>query len=175
MSTARWGELVSFAHGFGWGRSTGARGSTFKMPHLMTGRLVLVDWELSWSCRLETFVLLHGSLSIRYYGSLMTWWLASKSKGPRGQKMIIASSLRPGPGNCHSTISASIYCEVVTKPRFRRRGHRHLQIGGVLRNFRTMFWNSAKLFPVNTVIHNISVIQMLLEKMMEVSDKRRKT
>lgn len=65
-----------------------------------------------------------------------------------------------------------MYCQAVTEPRLRERGHRHLKIGRVLRNFRTMCWNSTEqLIAVNPVIHNIFVIQMLLEGMMEAGAK----
>lgn len=48
-------------------------------------------------------------------------------------------------------------------------------MGGVLRNCKTMFWNFTEQYTtVNAMIDNISVFQMLLEKMMEVSAKKEK-
>lgn len=52
--------------------------------------------------------------------------------------------------------------------RFKGRKHRHLSVGGVLNNFRTMFYS---YFAVNIITHNSSVIQILLEKTVEIIAK----
>lgn len=155
----------------GWERSAGVRGSTFKMAHLVFGQSVLaVGWKLSGDYELEISVLC-GVLFMRFFDFLMAWWLHFKSKCLKGRKWPLLISVW-GPEAvtvpCLPKSPIKLSQSPDTVLRFKGRKHRHLSVGGVLKNFRTMFYN---YFAVNIITHNTSVIQILLEKTVEITAK----